>query len=117
MKNKKTRIFDYFLLFFAVAVYSCCSLCNKLASAYPILSIQFVFLYGCSIMVLAVYAVLWQIILKKFELSIAYSAKPFSTILSMLWGVLIFHEEISWNMILGTGLILLGMQVVVTDRE
>lgn len=109
--------FRYFLLFFSVAIYSCCSLCNKFASQYDLLSWNFIFLYGCSIMILAVYAVLWQQVLKRFELSVAYAAKPFSTLLSMVWGVVLFQETVTWNMLLGAVIIMIGMQVVVRDHE
>ena len=109
--------FRYFLLFFSVAIYSCCSLCNKFASQYDLLSWNFIFLYGCSIMILAVYAVLWQQVLKHFELSVAYAAKPFSTLLSMVWGVVLFQETVTWNMLLGAVIIMIGMQVVVRDHE
>lgn len=116
-QSKKKSISSYFLLFFAVAIYSCCSLCNKFASAYPVMSKEFILLYGTSLVILAIYAVLWQFVLKRFELSVAYAAKPFSTILSMLWGVFLFDEPVSWNMIVGAVLIIIGMQVVVSDHE
>lgn len=114
---KKHGFSKYILLYFAVAVYSCCSLCNKFASGYPVFSWNFILLYGCSILVLGIYAVLWQFVLKRFELSVAYSAKPLATLLSMVWGVALFHEPISWNMIVGAVIILIGMRVVVTDHE
>ena len=115
-QTKKSGSGRYFLLFFAVAFYSCCSLCNKFASAYPLLSWEFILLYGCSLSILMIYAVIWQQVLKRFELSVAYAAKPFSTIMSMIWGVALFHEAITWNMILGAAIILLGMKVVVRDH-
>lgn len=114
---KKKGLFWYCLLFFAVGIYSCCSLCNKLAAAYPVLSWKFILLYGCSLFILAVYAVLWQFVLKHFDLSVAYSAKPLSTLLSMVWGVALFHESINWKMIVGAVIILIGMRLVVTDHE
>ncbi len=114
---KKNGISKYLLLFFAIGIYSCCSLCNKLATGYELLSIQFLFFYGCSIMILFIYALLWQLVLKRFELSVAYSAKPLSTLLSMVWGVALFHETVTWNMVVGAVIILFGMRMVMTNHE
>ena len=113
----KTRTLPkYGLLLLAVVVYSCCSLCSKLASGYPFFSWEFILFYGLSILVLGVYAVLWQFVLKQFELSVAYSSKPISMLLSMIWGIVLFHESVSWNMLLGAAIIILGIRVVVKDE-
>lgn len=113
---KKNSLSDYLFLFFAIGIYSCCSLCNKFATGYDVLSWGFIFFYGCSIMILGIYAVLWQLVLKRFELSVAYSAKPLSTLLSMVWGVALFHETVTWNMVLGAAIILFGMRMVMSDH-
>lgn len=63
-----------------------------------------------------VYAVLWQKILKRFELSVAYANRPIVTILDMLWGVLVFHEQVTWNMVIGTIIIAFGIWIVVTGE-
>jgi drug/metabolite transporter (DMT)-like permease len=106
----------YLLLYFALLVYSCCSICNKLAAGYPILSWGFILFYAMGIFVLGIYAVLWQIVLKQFELSVAYSNKPLTTLLSMIWGVALFGEPISWNMLVGAAIILIGIRVVVSEH-
>lgn len=113
---KKNGFSKYLLLFFAIGIYSCCSLCNKLANHYEPLTWGFLLFYGCSIMILGIYAVLWQMVLKRFELSVAYSAKPLSTLLSMVWGVTLFHESVTWNMVIGAVIILIGMRVVMSDH-
>ena len=112
----KKRSSNYGLLLFSIVIYSCCSLCSKFASGYPFLSFDFLIFYGLSIFILGVYAVLWQLVLKKYELTVAYANKPISMLLSMVWGGLLFHETISWNMVLGAGIILLGIRMVVKDN-
>lgn len=111
---KKGTLSQYGLILFALLFYSTSSLCIKLASGYPVLSLQFIFFYGACILILVVYAVLWQIVLKRVELSRAYAMKPLTMILSMIWGATLFHEEITWNMILGTIIILIGIRLAVT---
>lgn len=109
---KNCSIAKYGLLFFSIALYSCTSICSKLASGHSMLSWGFILFYGLSILVLMAYAVLWQQVLKRIELSEAYAFKPLSTIFSFLWAVLIFREQITWNMLVGAGLILTGIWVV-----
>lgn len=114
---KKRTYADYGLLYFAVAVYSVSSVCSKLASGNPLLSWKFILFYGASILILMVYAVLWQMVLKRFPLSTAYAIKPVTMLLSMVWGVVLFHEAVSWNMILGAAIILFGIRVVTSHGK
>ena len=109
MENLKRK---YWLLLIAICIYSCNSVLSKLASAYPLFSGGFILFYGTSIVTLGVYAILWQQVLKHIELSVAYAAKPIATILTMIWAVLLFNEQVTWNMVLGTAIILLGIWVV-----
>ena len=118
MKNTQGKnLRSYALLYGAVAIYSCSGICSKIASSYPMLSLQFVLFYGMSVCVLGAYAVIWQSVLRRFDLAVAYTAKPFSIILSMIFGVVLFHEELTWNMVAGAALILLGMRTVMQDHE
>lgn len=117
MQNQKVKSVSAFgYLAIALVIYSCSPIFSKLASGHPMLSARFVLFYGMSIAVLGAYAVIWQQVLKQFELSVAYAAKPVSTILAMLWGVLLFHEQMTWNMVLGMLVILAGIWIVVTEH-
>ena len=113
---KKGMLSQYVLISFALLFYSGSSLCIKLASNYPALSVPFILYYGVSVLILISYAVLWQMILKRVDLSKAYAMKPLTMILSMLWGVLLFQETITWNMIVGAVIILLGIRMAVTEN-
>ena len=113
---KKGMLSQYALISFALLFYSGSSLCIKLASNYPALSVPFVLYYGVSVLILISYAVLWQMILKRVDLSKAYAMKPLTMILSMLWGVLLFQEAITWNMIVGAVIILLGIRMAVAEN-
>lgn len=113
---RKNSFSKYFLLYFAVVIYSCNAICSKVASGYTFLSWNFIFFYGLSIVLLLVYAIIWQQVLKQLELSIAYAAKPVSTILTMAWGIVLFHEKISWNTLLGAVIILIGIRMAVTEH-
>ena len=64
-----------------------------------------------------VYAVIWQQILRRMPLTVAYSNKPVTLVWGIIWGSLIFKEEISWNMVLGAAIIFAGIYLVVSSDE
>ena len=66
---------------------------------------------------LAVYAVLWQKILKRFALTTAYANKGITVVWGVMWGCLVFHEQLTLGRIVGIVCILIGIIMVVTDNE
>ena len=111
------KINNYFMLHTLLFIYSFCGVFSKLASKHTFLSWQFCVFYGTSIMILGIYAILWQQILKKFSLTTAFFNKAITIIWGMLWGVLFFKEVITWNMLLGGIIVLIGVGLVVKDYE
>lgn len=66
-------------------------------------------------LVLAVYALLWQQALKRFDLHVAYANRAMATVWGLVWAFLIFAESITvWN-IVGTAIILAGTFLVNSD--
>lgn len=59
-----------------------------------------------------IYALAWQKVIKKFELSTAYANKSVYLIWSQLWAVLIFHENLSARNIVGMLVVFVGVMVV-----
>lgn len=102
----------YILLHSSLMIYSLGGIFTKLASTYSFLSKEFVFFYSLSLLILAGYAFLWQLILKKFPLSVAFSNKAVMVIWGMLWGKLIFCESITLGKIVGAILIIFGIVVM-----
>lgn len=98
-------------------LYSLCSVCSKIASAYPFLSWRWILWYGFSLFGLALYAVLWQQCIKQMPLSTAFANKAVVIIWGLLWSAFIFKEAISWNMLLGIAIIVVGIYIVGTCHE
>ena len=111
---KKTGWKELLLIHAAVIVYSFCGVFQKLAGGYPTLSLMFLVFYGCSVLILVVYAFLWQIILARVSLSTAYSNRAVAMIWSVVWGILFFQEEIRWNHAVGALIICFGVFLVTT---
>lgn len=119
-KMDKTARYDvrWFLLLHISLLFSSLSgVCSKLAAGQKFLSLWFFFYYGLVLVIMFGYAVIWQQILKRMPLTVAYSNKPISLIWGMVWGALIFKERITWKMILGAAIIFAGIYLVVTDDE
>lgn len=113
MKKVNKYVLLHLLLFF----FSFCGVFSKLAATNDFLSFKFCMFYGISILILGIYAILWQQILKKFSLTTAFFNKAVTIIWGMLWGALFFKEQITVNMIIGTIVVLLGIGMVVKDYE
>lgn len=115
MKNKKLK--KWFLLYACIFIYSLCLVASKLAGEYDILSLHFCFFYGLGLLSLFIYALLWQQVLKYIPLTTAYANRSLVMLLTMLWGLLLFNEKITLNMLIGAVIILLGVNLVVRADE
>lgn len=107
----KKLIFIKNLIFLQIVIiiYSLASIAAKKASMVDsVLSPGFFLYYGAEFLVLVVYAVLWQQVIKKFELSVAYANRAMAILWSMVWAVLLFHNEISIPNLFGVILIVIG---------
>lgn len=117
-KDKKMKKYSkYIYLHLLLLFFSFCGVFSKLAAQNQFLSIKFCVFYGISIIILGIYALLWQQILKRFSLTTAFFNKAITIIWGMLWGLIFFNETITTNMIIGTIVVLLGVGLVVKDYE
>ncbi len=66
--------------------------------------------------VLAIYAILWQRILSKVDLSVAYMCKGMIIFWGMLWAFMFFNEHISIYNILGSIIIFIGTYLVTLNE-
>ena len=81
----------------------------KLASMEEFLSIHFCIFYGIELGIILLYAVLWQIILKKVPLTIAYMSKSITIVFNLFIAHFIFSESININNIIGAVVIISGI--------
>ena len=90
-------------------LYACVGIFSKSAAAYPFMSLPYILWFAGAILVMVVYAVCWQQILKRIELSVAYMFKGTSLIFVMLLAFAIFGETITPMNIIGAAVIVLGI--------
>ncbi|MDO5134842.1 MAG: EamA family transporter [Eubacteriales bacterium] len=91
-------------------------ICSKMAARQTEMG-GFLLWYGAVLAIMAVYALVWQQILKRLPVTVAYANKPVSLVWGMVFGALLFQERITWNMVLGAAIIFAGIYLVVTSNE
>ena len=114
---KKKSIAAILQLQGAVIVYSLSTVAAKFASEYPMLTLGWICFFALEFVVLAIYAVIWQQVIKKFQLSIAYSNKAVTLMWSMLWNFVIFSEKITPGMVIGVLIVIAGVIVMNSSSE
>lgn len=117
MRKLNSKIKDYMILHILLFAFSFCSVFSKLAAGKEFLSFEFCLFYGISIIILGIYALLWQQILKKFTLTTAFLNKAVTIIWGIVWGALIFGEPIKIQMIIGALIVFVGVSLVVMADE
>ena len=118
MKDKKSnKVLILILLQFIVVIYTMSGVAAKFASQYEFLSFGFILCYGIEICILGVYAVLWQQIIKRVDLSVAYANRAVALLWSMVWAVMFFSEQVTIKNIIGVVVVLLGTMIVNMEEK
>ena len=112
IESKKQNILIYLILILSIFIFSLTGVCAKFASGQPFLSFKFCLFYGTEILILGIYAIIWQQIIKRLNLSIAYVFKSTSLIWAILWGLIIFNETFSIQKIIGVIIVIAGIIII-----
>lgn len=99
----------------AVVIYSFADICAKLASCHAFLTPGYILWLGAEVLVLGVYALCWQQIIKKVDISVAYSNRAAAIVWTTLWAALLFRERITLQNVLGIGILFAGIWMVNRD--
>ena len=114
--KQKISIKNIFILQAVVVIYTLSSVLAKLATGEEVFSPAFFVFYGLEVMILGVYAILWQQMIKKFDLSTAYANRAMALLWSAVWAVVLFHESLNGKQLLGIGFVVLGTVIVNKDQ-
>lgn len=97
------------LLHVLLIIYSISGICSKKASLESFLSAEFLFYYLLIFLSLVIYAIGWQQIIKVLPLSTAFANKAITVVWGLVWGKLLFNENITVGKLIGIGLIVVGI--------
>ena len=100
-----------------VMLYTLSSVAAKLAAGQPPLSQGFLLFYGVEIVLLGIYALAWQQVIKHWELSVAYANRSMAILWSLIWAVVFFRESVTINNIIGVVIVFLGTMLVNQNDE
>jgi len=112
----KTKWKDILGLQGIIVIYTFSSIFAKMASGQTTV-FSFLLFTGLEFVCLAVYALLWQQTIKRLELSVAYANRAMVLLWSMIWAVVVFHNEITVKNMLGVLLVIAGTFVINTGEE
>ncbi len=90
-------------------LYACVGICTKMASMQPTGSWTYLLWFGGAVAIIGIYALLWQQVLRRIELSTAYMFKGTTLIFTMLIAALLFGEVITIPNIIGSVVIIIGI--------
>ena len=104
-----TKVAAYSSLVGVNLLYACVTLFTKYASQQEMGSVAYCLGLAGAIGVMGAYAICWQQILKRVELSAAYMFKGTSLIFIMLFAFALFGEQITLMNVIGAIVIVLGI--------
>ena len=116
-KKEKLRLKDILVLQAVIMIYTLSSVMAKLASGEEPLSAPFLLFYLIELLVLGIYALLWQQMIKRFELSVAYTNRAMALLWSMLWAVVLFRDRVTMKNVIGVALVIVGTLIVNGGEE
>lgn len=110
------RIKDYIQLHLNIMLFSFTGVFSKMAAVYynrgGIWEPRVWLFAALMFLNCAVYAIAWQRVIRKFQLSTAYANKNVYLLWSQIWALFIFKETISLRNIVGIAVILAGVWMV-----
>lgn len=107
----------YLILIGINFIYACTSIFTKMASLSDFLSLPYMLWLAGAVGVMGVYAVLWQQIIKRMDLSVAYMFKGSSLLFVLLFSVMLFGETITVCNVIGATLIVGGIVLFAKTDE
>ncbi len=121
MAEKKKKDFEkvklYGLLHLLLMLFSMTAIFSKKAGIQELFSMNFILFYGAVLLILAVYAIMWQQIIKRMSLTAAYANRAVTVVWGIIWGKLVFDEQISWGKVVGGIIIVVGIVLYAMAEE
>lgn len=98
-------------------IYSIGTVASKKASQYLFFSPEFIMFYALELIIISIYAYLWQGVIKRVDLVTAYSNKGVVMFWALIFSSVLFKEHIKLTNILGLIIIATGILLVARDDK
>lgn len=109
MKKHKNQKKLFVSLHIILLIYSLVGCFSKTAALSDFLSIKFIVCYAAMILMLGIYAIAWQQIIRRMQLTTAYANKAVTVVWGIVWGLLFFGEDITVGKVIGAVFIMAGI--------
>lgn len=106
------KVRDIFVLIGINLLYACVGICTKMAAMQTPMSWPYLLWFGGAVAIIGAYAICWQQVLRRIELSTAYMFKGTTLIFTMLIAALLFGEAITVPNIIGSVIIITGITLL-----
>ena len=106
---KRSKFSTLFALHLMLMLYSMSEICSKKAAGESFFSVRFCLYYGTVILLLGVYAIGWQQVIKRIPLTTAFANKAVTVVWGLVWGALFFREAVTPGKLLGAVLVIAGV--------
>ena len=107
--HQMLSILKYIALVGTFFIYTTSGVFSKLASQRVFLSPGNIAFLACTVGVLSIYAVLWQQIIKRMDVSLAYMFKGTGVVFALLLAHYVFGEAITTTNMVGAAIIICGI--------
>lgn len=104
-----SKIGSFISLHLLLVLYSLTDLFGKAAAGFPFTDVRFFLCYGGVLLVLFVYAIGWQQLIKRLPLTTAFANKAITVFWGLVWGVLFFQEDLTLLKVMGAGIVVAGV--------
>lgn len=115
--NGTISIKNILVLQAVVVIYTLSSVVAKFATGQELFSFSFFLFYGLEIVILGVYAILWQQMIKRFDLSVAYANRAMALLWSAVWAIVLFRDTLALKQVIGIAFVVLGTVIVNSDQK
>lgn len=117
MKRVQSTAGVLICLHLLLALYALSDVCSKAAAGTMFFSTEFLVLYGAILVLLAVYALGWQQVIKHLPLTTAYANRAITILWGMFWGCVLFGESITIGKVVGAIIIAGGIYLYVSADD
>lgn len=114
---KRSRLKVMLCLHIMLVLYSFSSILSKLAARQQFFSWNFCIYYALIILLLALYAIGWQQVIKRLPLSVAFANKAITIVWGIIWGFPFFDEKVTLGKLIGAVMVIIGIVLYAKEDE
>lgn len=116
--SRRRHIVVLIALHVLLGVYSFSGVFSKAAALAGFPTATFFICYGFVLLLLAIYAIGWQQVIKRIPLTSAFANKAITVVWGIFWGILFFGERLTVGKAVGAAIIIAGIVLFAyADRD